>query len=333
MRDALDPHEGARLRSALDRLEQRLHAAPLGLHHAGPPAAPEALQASGLPPGPALFWAHYDGIEIAGGEAHVVRLADLPAATAEAEREGLLTKGDLVIGDRGRERLVVPADPWAHGAEVVSLDEEGELWPEASSVVHLVLGIVAECTVLFDDAGEFRDRLFDEFGELVPEVQRKLLRRRLDQDPDAPRSRFLLARSLREHGELRAARSELVQVLRRAPEWSAAHQEQGLVLRELGESASAFRAFESAARHARDDATAAEAWAWAAVVGTAEQQRKAAAEARRLRPEFASHQAAGAKGLLEHGDREGALRLVTLGLAVAPTNLELLALRRGIPPA
>jgi len=329
----LDPHERRRIEDALDRLEERLIDLEFGVHHAWGPADPEALRASGLPESAAMFWARFDGIELAAGEACVFPLARHAESQAEAEAEGLLRPGDRVIGEHGRAIFVLPDDPWAEGGEVVRIDDEGERAPEASSVPHLVLGLLAEMSIVYDEHGEFRDDVYDEFGEIIPSAVRRLLRKRLDFDADAPRPRRDLARILREHGELRASKAELQQVLRRAPEWAAAHHELGLTLLAADDEAGAHRSFLKAAEYAIDDEARAYSLAWAASVGAEAARQSAAAQVLRLRPEFAAHQVAGARARLELEDVDGAREMTRLGLAVAPRNLELLALKRELDRA
>lgn len=343
----LDPSERRDLLTALDRLEERLETAPPGLHATGARAEESALGAVGLPEGAALLWARYDGVELMSGEARLLPLCEIEAATAEARDEGLLREGDIVVGERGRVLFALPGDPWAEGASVVSISEEAERVPEATSVVHLMLGILGEVSVLYDDHGEFHDALIDEWGDLEPAAHRKLLRRRLDFDPIAPGPRLQLARLLREAEELRAASKEVDKVLHYAPEFSAAHFERGLVLRAQGRREPARRAFSKAAEHAFDPVNAAGFEAWAARVareasvdGNDPGHAKAAdaAEAHatktlRQRPDYAQNQFVGAKARLERRDPEAARELIALGLAVAPRHLELLQLRRELDEA
>lgn len=301
-----------------------------GFHHAEGPASADALARASLPESAQLFWARFDGVDLAAGEACVFPLTRLAEAQAAAEADGMLQTGDRVIGERGRDIFVLPEDPWAEGGEVVRIDDEGERSPEASSVPHLVLGLLAEMTILYDEHGEFRDDVFDDYGEFMPAAARRVLRKRLDFDEDAPRARCDLARLLREHGELRAAKSELQKVFRRAPEWAVAHRELGLTLLAQGDEGGAHRAFLKAAEFAPDDEARAYSAAWAATTGDPAARERAVAMVLRYRPEFALHQAEGARARLEFGDLEGAEEMLRLGLAVAPRQLELLTLQQAV---
>jgi tetratricopeptide (TPR) repeat protein len=323
--------EAARIEQALERLEERLMSAPPGLHRVGGPASPDALEAAGLPPTAAMLWARYDGVEVGAETARILPLDAIDEATAAAEGEGLLRPGDRVVGEIGRDLLVLPADPYEEGADVVLVEEGGERLPEASTAAHLALGLVGEAGVLFDDEGEFRDELFgEEDGELTEAAQRRLLRRRLDLDPDAPRARLRLAQLLLAAGELRAAQSELRQVLRRAPELPWAHEALGRVKEAMGEADEARGSYLTASEGMDpvDPELAAYFRARAARCAEGDERAAIAAKVKAARPEFAREQVDAAKVLIERGARKDAAEVVALGLAVQPGQVELLALRR-----
>lgn len=328
--------EAARIEQALDKLEERLMSAPPGLHRPGRPADPQALAAAGLPAAAAMLWARYDGLEVGAEMARILPLAEIAEATTAAAAEGLLQPGDRVVGEVGRDLLVLPEDPYEEGADVVLVEEGGERLPEASTAAHLALGLLGEAGVLFDDEGEFREELFDEHdGELTEAAQRRILRRRLDMDPDAPRARLRLAELLRKAGELRAAGTELKQVLRRAPELPWAHEALGRVKEALGERDDARRSYLAAAERmdATDPELAAYFRARAARCAEGEERAAIVAKVKDARPEFAREQVDAAKVLLERGATKDAAEVVALGLAVQPGQVELLALRGEIEAA
>jgi hypothetical protein len=359
--------ERRRVLNNLDRIEDRLRDAPEGLHEAGPPASKEALAASGLPPDVALLWGAYDGLELGGGEARILPLAEQVGATEAADAEGRLRPGDRVIGERGRDLLVLSPDPHAEGADVVLVEEDGERLPYASTVDRMVLALLGEFSVLFDEDGEYQPDLFGDDGELTPAAERRLLRRHLDLDPDAPLARFRLAQSLRRAGELRGAAQELRQLLRRAPEFVWAHLELGRVRLGDAKPLEAVAAFRRAADLAGDPGLRAHCLALACLAltnmsaepGSSEQApkdrteetglseqapaRKAkpdraaakassdraalAAAALAANPQFAAAQEAAVRDALEREDLLAAEEQLALGLAVVPGHLGLLSLR------
>jgi len=311
----------------LDRISDRLRDAPMGFHDEGGPADADALAAHELSDEDRALWRRWDGLELGGGEARLLPLAEIAPRTAEADAAGLVRAGDRVIGERGRDTFVLPGDPWAEGAAIVRIEESGERTPEASSVVHLVLGWLGEIAILYDEHGDFEDDLFGDDGEMLPAVQRRLARRRLDLDPDAPGARLELAGLLRRAGELPAAQAELKQVLRRAPEWAWAHHELGRVQMGLGERGKAAASHRKAAAVADDETLGAYFLAWAALASDDAARAELAREVLRVRPDFAANEAAAAGALHERGDDEDAREHVALGLAVVPGHLELLRLR------
>lgn len=325
----VEPEEAARIHHALEKLEERLYVAPPGLHRAGAPAQVQALEEAGLPPTAAMVWARMDGLELGAETARILPLAEIADATARAEADGWLQPGDVVIGEEGRDLFVLPEDPWEEGADVVRVEEGGERLPEASTVAHLALGLLGEAGVLFDDDGEFRDELFGEDGELTSATRRRLWRRRLDVDPDAPRARLRLAQELLAAGELGGARAELKQVLRRAPELPWAHETLGRVAEAKDDADGARRAFTKAAElvEALEPAQAAYFRARAARWAEGDERAALVERVRAARPGFAAEQVHAAEALLERGAVEQAREVVALGLVVSPGQVELLDLR------
>lgn len=334
--------ERRRVLNNLDRIEDRLRDAPEGLHDPGPPASADAVAESGLDPDIALLWATYDGLLLGGGEARILPLDEHARATEEAEAEGRLREGDRVIGERGRDLLVLVADPHAEGADVVLVEEDGERLPCASSVDRMVLALLGEFSVLFDEDGEYQADLFGDDGELTSAAERRMLRRHLDLDPDAPLARFRLAQSLRRAGELRGAAQELRQLLRRAPEFVWAHLELGRVRLGDGKPAEAVAAFRRAAGLAAEPGLRAHCLALACLAlsgmssetGPSAQDPKASSERAALaaaalaaNPNFAAAQEAAVRDALAGEDVAAADEQLALGLAVVPGHLGLLSLR------
>ncbi len=329
-----------RIEALTDRIEDRLRDAPLGLHQVGEPADREALAGADLPPEAAALWQRWDGLALGNGEMALFSLADSDAATHEAREAGILRDGDRVIGEVGLALLVAPADPWAEGGDVVMVEEDGERAPYASSVVRMVIGFLAQMSVLYDDEGEYHEDLFDEEGELTPKSERRLLRRQLDFDEDAPFPRFRLGQLLRRAGELRAARSELRKVLHRAPEFAWANWELGRTELELAERdnedparcrANASESFAAAAEHTEDSRLRALFLAWQARASEGEERERLAREVLTLDPGFLATREAAVREAIEHEDQAQAQELLELGLTIEPRHLGLLSLRARFP--
>ncbi len=339
---ALSRRHDQSTQALLDRIEDRLIDAPEGLHRTGPPASAEALAKAELDPEIGALWARWDGLEFGNGEACLLSLEAQVEATAVAAEAGVLAPGDRVVGELGPALLVIPADPWEAGAEIVMV-EEGERAPYASSVVRLALGLVAEMSLLYDDDGEYREGLFEEFGTLTARAERKLSRRRLDFDPDAPFPRFRLAQILRRAGELRAAKKELERVLHCAPEFEWAYWELGRTQLDIAERdqpgsrgeatslAGAAESFEAAAQRVRDAPLRALFKAWQARATVDDEARTALAMiVRELDPGFAAAREAGLREAIEDQDQQRASELLALGLTIEPRHLGLLAQRRAV---
>ena len=304
--------------------------APIGLHRVGEPADEAELERAQLPDEAAALWRRWDGIELAGGEAQLFSLAEQQQALEEAGEHGILRAGDRVIGRYGAALLVIPADPWEEGGDVVMVEDDGERAPYASSVARLALGLVAETAVLYDDEGEYREDLFGDDGQLTARAERRLLRRRLDFDEDAPFPRFRLGQLLRRAGELRGARSELRRVLRCAPEFAWAHWELGRVAFEMGEREEARESFASAAEKTHDLHVRALFLAWQARAVDEPEREQLASAVKQIDPGFVAAREAGLREAIEHEDGGRARELLALGLAIEPRSLALLDLRETV---
>ena len=339
---AISTDERRRVEHSLDRIEDRLRDSPDGLHMVGDPAEPRALAASPLAAAAQLLWSRWDGLDLAHGELRLYSLAEL----AVAQSDERLADGDVVIGERGGDLLVLAGDPHAEGADVVLVEEDGERLPHSSSVDLMILAALGEAAALFDEEGEYQADLFGPDGELTHAAERRLLRRHLDLDPDAPLARFRLAQSLRRDGEWRAAAQELTQLLRRAPDFAWGHHEVGRAKLGGGDAFAATRAFVEASERAREAGLAAYFLAWACLArgacpeGKVEKGRRAlptrealAAAVLQRSPGFAAGQEAGVRAALEDEDGARADEMLKLGLAVVPGHLGLLSLREAVASA
>ncbi|MCA9691519.1 MAG: hypothetical protein KC636_18085, partial [Myxococcales bacterium] len=322
--------QGARsIEDNLDRIFTRLREAPAGLHQEGPPADPRALAQSGLSEEAAPLWSRWDGLDLCASQIVILSLANQEEATAAALAEGRVVTGDRVIAERGRELFVLCADPFEEGADVILIEEDGTRLPYGSRIDRTVLAWLGELTVLFGDDGEYRDELFGDDGELLPAIERRVLRRHLDFDPDAPFVRYRLAQELRREGEPSAALVELRHVLRCAPGFAWAHYERGRALLDEGRSALAIRAMQEAHDAAPRDELGIRAYflAWACRASEGAAREEIANRARALDGGLVRGLEAGVREAIERGDPSAADELLTLGLAVQPGDLGLLGLR------
>lgn len=329
MGEGLSRAQRRQIESVLDRIEDRLLDAPTGLHAVGGPADPGHLDSSPLSEEGRLLWARWDGLELLHGEVVLYEAKAIAGHTREAAAEQLVGDGDVVLGERGRQLLVACADPWEEGADVVVVDEDGERSPFASTVGLLVLGLLGEASVLYDEDGEFREELFDdELDQLTEAAERRLLRRRLDFDPDAPLARYRLAQLLRRSGETRASISELGAVIKRAPSFVWARFELGRAQLSVDKRDAARREFEAAAAGASDEGMRGLFFAWAALASEGEDKRRLASAALEAYPGIVAAHEGGAREALELEEPDRARELVEVGLAVLPGHLGLLDLQR-----
>ena len=311
----------------LDRIEDRLRCAPEGLHLVGRAASMKDIEASSIRNELIHLWRRWDGFELGNQEVKIYPLAQIPVETERAHHECRILVEDQVIGERGTDILVICPDPWAEGADVVIVDDEGQRAPYASTVERLVLAYLGEFSTLFDDEGEYQSEIFDEStGELTTAALRRLLRRRLDFDPDGPLSRFELAQSLRRSGELRAANSEIRRVIKIAPEFCWAHFEQGRVLFEQGRVKDAERAFKYAAEKCGELLLQGMFYAWAALASEGDDRKKWAMQVKKRFPDFPRAYESAAREALNDEQVELARERMELGLAVEPMHVGLLAL-------
>ena len=318
----------------LDRVEERLVDAPFGFHHCGEALADDGWEPSSLSNGAQMLWRRWNGLELANGGVRIFPAEELTSQTQLAHDAGLVIEGDIVIGERGADLVVVSFDPWEEGAEVLLVDDQGGRSPSNASVASFILAQFAEFSVLYDEEGEFQEGIFDEDGELTSEAHRRLHRRHLDFDADAPLARLRLGQLLREEGETRAACREFTQVLKRAPNYAWAQFEQARAQLRLGEGRRAQEGFKRALELETDDFLRVYFLAWSAMAAESEEARArfvSAVEA--ASPEFSANQDAAAREALERGQHARAAELIELGLCVSPRSLGLLELQRTLARA
>jgi tetratricopeptide (TPR) repeat protein len=297
---------------ALDKVFDRLDAAPAGLHDVAPPAA---QLPSGLPEPLIELYARCDGARLFLDSIEIA-----PAAEVTGEdgrwRFGTLDDEDLEIDRRGRI--------WRSDA---SLDDRV---CEGTRLERWLAGVVDAVAMLYDDEGEFRDGSFDEEGELMPEVGERQLRAMLKRDPGAPGPRWRLAHALLSQDRTTEARAELEETVGHEPGFAWAWLDLAKISELLGELPGALDEARAAAEAAADHSQAGYFHAQLArIAGRAGDEATRAAAARRaseLAPELKSAQLDGARSSLEAGDIASARGLVDLLRAVWPRDLEVLEL-------
>ncbi|MGH9887224.1 MAG: tetratricopeptide repeat protein, partial [bacterium] len=183
----------------LDRVFERLDAAPAGLHDV---ALPAAQLPSGLPEPLIDLYARCDGARLFLDSIELAPSVEV-VVDDDRWRFGTLEDEDLEIDRRGRI--------WRTDA---SLDD---LVCEGTRLDRWLAGVVDAVAMLYDDEGEFRDGCFDEEGELVPEVGERQLRAMLRRDPGAPGPRWRLAHALLSQDRTTEARAELEETVAHEP--------------------------------------------------------------------------------------------------------------------
>jgi hypothetical protein len=322
--------------AGLDRVFARLGEAAPGLHDVVPPAA---TLPSGLPEALIELYAHCDGGRLFHDGVEIAASAAVAAArSGSAGPRSDSPPGELrsPIDDDGRVRFATLE------GEPVALDARGRVWRADASLDDVVCegtrldrwlaGVVDAVALLYDHDGEFDDGLFDDDGELLPEVAERQLRAQLKRDPHAPGPRWRLAHALLAQDGFEAGRKELEEVVHGEPHFAWGW----LDLARLSERAGELGGAIDEARAAADAATAAghaqAGYFWAQVARVAarggDEVSRAAAAQRvvELAPGLRGDQLAGARASLAAGDRDSARGLVELLRAVWPRDLEVLAL-------
>jgi tetratricopeptide (TPR) repeat protein len=305
--------------AALDRVLGQLAEAPFGLHDVG---APAAELPAGWPAALRELYAVADGARL-----YVESLELVPAGEVVAEGERwkfARWEGDDVWVDR-RGRV------WRRDATVDDDVVDG------TSVVRWLAGAVDACALVFDGEGEYFEDVFDDDGELRADVIERQARAQLKRDPKAPGPRWRLARCLLASDQIERARDELEEVVAVAPEMVWAWLDLSRTSEQLGELPGAIdeatAAAEAAAGHDY------EGYAWAQVArlhkaaGNEPLRAKAAERAVAASPDLRAAQLAGARASLADGDLASARGLVDLLRAIAPRDLEVLALAKELETA
>lgn len=313
----------------LDRVFELLDAAPAGLHDITPPA--DALPA-GLPDPLIELYARCDG-------------AHLYHDTLELAPSAEVTLPEVAARSASDAR-------WRFGTidgEAVSIDTRGRIWRadpsldddvcEGSRLDRWLAGLVDALALVYDHEGEFNDGVFDEDGELLPEVRERQLRACLRRDAAAPAARWRLAHLLSEadtDDARAAARDQLEQVVADDPTFAWAWLDLARISERLGELPGAIDEARMAAQTAEGARHPQAGYFWAQVARLASRhgdellRAEAATKTSLLAPDLRRAQLDGARASLADDDRASARGLLELLRAVWPRDLEVLALARDL---
>jgi tetratricopeptide (TPR) repeat protein len=286
-----------------------------GVHVLGEPAL---LLDSALHPSVDAVYREFDSAELFH-EAVLLR-----KASAFERRDGL-----LAVGEINGDELLVDAE-----GRVWRKDQDlGELVWEGTRFDRWLAGVVDAEGLLIDHNGEFRDDLFDEIGELQTRTAIDKEQRHLKRDPKAVGPRWRLARALVDAEELERARDELEKVVEAQPDFAWGWFDLARVSEALGAVGSASEEAEMAAGpkrrlHEHAGFFLAHAARLADLAGDEARARALAERALQADPEIAGRQREGARELIAEGAREAARELLLVARAVAPKDLDTLALLR-----
>jgi len=302
----------------LDRVLALLEQAPPGLHDVAPPS-PELP--SGLPPPLIELYARCDGARM-----FLETLEIVPAAEVTHE-------------DDRWQFATVEGEP-------VALDKRGRIWRTDASIEDAVCdgtrldrwlsGQVDGLDLLYDADGEFADNVFDDDGELLPEVAERQLRAQIKRDPGAPAPRWRLALAMIAQGSTIVARGELEETVAHDPTFAWAWLDLARISEQLGELPNAIDEVRMAADVAEGARHPQAGYFWAQLARLAVRagddllRAEAATKTSLLAPDLKRAQLDGAAERLEAGDQASAKGLLELLRAVWPRDLEVLDLARRV---
>ena len=299
----------------LERVFAALEEAPAGLHDIEPAAS--ALP-SGLPPALIELYALCDGLRLFIDAVELVPATGVTMPTAGRWRFGE-TEGDAIaIDHRGK---IWRTDP--------SLDDDV---CDGTRLDRWLGGMLDATGLLYDGDGEFADGVFDDDGDILPEVRERQLRSQLKRDPAAPGPRWRLAHALIEQGVTEDARNELEQVVADDPAFAWAWLDLARLSEKLGELTAAVDEARMAAETAEGVQHAQAGYFWAQLarlgVRTGDEvlRAQAATKSSLLAPGLKQAQLDGARESLAAGDAASAKGLLELLRAVWPRDLAVLEL-------
>jgi Tfp pilus assembly protein PilF len=310
--------------SGLDRVITLMDGAPAGLHDIEPPS-PELPK--GLPEPLIELYARCDGMRMFLDTVEIV----------PAREVTMPTPGRWLFA-------IVDGDP-------ISIDVRGRIWRtdetiddevcEGTRLERWIAGLYDSIGQIYDHEGEFADDIFDEEGQILPEVRERQLRAHLKRDVASPGIRWLLGHALLEQGITEDARNELEQVVADDPAFVWAWLDLARISETLGDLGNATDEVRMAAETAEGTQHPQAGYFWAQLARLATRtgdevlRAQAATKTSLLAPSLKKDQLEGARAVLESGDADSAKGLLELLRAVWPRDLEVLELAAriaGAPP-
>lgn len=230
--------------------------------------------------------------------------------------------------------------------EPVAIDHRGRVWRtdetldddicEGTRLDRWLAGMIDATALLYDGDGEFADNVFDEEGDVLPEVREQQLRAHLKRDAAAPGVRWKLALALLDQGAVEDARNELEQTVADDPAFAWAWLDLARISEKAGDLGNAADEMRMAAETAEGTQHPQAGYFWAQIARLASRsgddvlRAQAATKCSLLAPALKGEQLAGARESLDAGDLASAKGLVEILRAVWPRDLEVLELARRI---
>jgi hypothetical protein len=296
----------------LDRVLGRLDDAPAGLHDVEPPA--DELP-KGLPEPLIELYARCDGLRMFLDTLEVVPQAEVTMPTP------------------GKWQFAM------HEGEAIAMDHKGRIWRadesldddvcDGTRLDRWLAGVLDATGMLYDGDGEFAEDVFDEEGEVLPEVRERQLRAHLKRDVAAPGVRWKLGLALLDQDALEDARNELEQVVADDPAFTWAWLDIARISERVDELRMAAQTAEGL-QHPQAGYFWAQLARLATRTGDDILRAEAATKTSLLAPTLKRAQIDGVRDSLEAGDVASAKGLVELLRAVWPRDLEVLELAKRV---
>ncbi len=288
-----------------------------GVHRLGSPAS--FAKTTKLPTALGAFYQRWNGADLFHESLRI-----RPVERVEGEL------GRWLVAELGRDTIYVDRE----GAVWRLEGDTGDLIHDGTRFDRWLDGWVDGESILYDTDGEFLDFGLDDNGELTPQAALDRERRVHKRDKQAAGPRWRLARALVRSGNVEDARNELEGLVKQHPTFGWAWFDLARISEQLGEASGALEEVVAAAEADPEYELAGYFWAHAArlAAATGDEARRADLAARALDkdPNLARTQRDGAAAQAAEGNVEDARELLAVALALAPRDIEALALQRTI---